>query len=102
MEHRKKIFSQINGETCERKIKSFSVEDGHVLDVPVESEVRTFSVGAIQMRMKDMRLDSRVRMRNFMMDYKKFFKGPGSKLNPEDFKLLQELFVSDMMYKRYS
>lgn len=104
-----KTFSKIGGINCQRKIKSFTSDkviprtiefNPDQLTAEEHNLVRNdkfFSASSVKDRLVLMKLNPRVKLARQLRDYKTFYKSNSAKLSAEDFELLGNLFVTDIM-----
>lgn len=104
----KKLFS-VNGEPCVRMVRLYSAELGDeslleegesadaTLDEDLTQEQREFSVASLTERLRMNTLNSKMRFRRTVMDYKRFLAAKKSNLELDKLNLLQRMFMADIM-----
>lgn len=104
-----KLFSNIGGTNCQRKIKSFSAEkviprieqtNPEMLtsaEIDLVRDDKLFSASSVKDRLTMAKLTPKIRLSRMLRDYRAYYKANSSKIQADDAKLLQELFVGDAM-----
>lgn len=79
--------------------KGYVVPQELLDEIKVVEIVKEFSAASIQERLRISKLQARVRLRYMVMDYKRYYNQKKNQLkeNPEQMKLLRNMFLQDLM-----
>ena len=92
--------SKINGKFTTLKAKEFSINgSAYMSEDDTTAEEKKFSVMAVKDRIREAKMNPRMRFRKMVMNYKQAIRSLGGveKIDPETLKIMKSLFTTDIL-----